>query len=235
MRARPLVLTGLIAGAVCVLIAVVSGSPAPALITAVPTGAPPVDVEVTPLGPESVPTMGALPELRGVGDIAVAGNVLNILGVILAIAVALMLILVALRVAHQLSSRESVEPIGAVVVRTAVDADELQHVLRRAREQIDLDADANRAVIRCWEALEALGAEAGVVRDESQTATEYVLGILQAFDVPAEAATRLSALYGRALFSAERLPDVAIANARDALTQLERALAAPSRAPEATR
>ncbi len=229
MRVRPLLLTGLVGGALCVLLAVASALHPPALITAVPTGAPPRESTATPPPPEPLPSMGPLPGAEAAtADTTVIGNVLSVLGIVVVVVAVIAVVLLAVRVAQRLAARADVAPIGPIEVVATVDPEALHAVLRRTREQIELDADANRAVIRCWEALEAVGAEAGLPRGESQTATEYVLGMLAASDAPEPPAVRLAELYGRALFSAERLPAAAVDDARSALALLEAALRAPA-------
>lgn len=227
---RAAVTAAVAGGGIGVAVAFASALTPPALITSIPTAelreiARPVVTE-SPGAAE----MGPLPTLPPPSSGVDLSAVMNVLGALLAVAVGVIVILLAVRVARAVASRHAPPDIGDAVHESAVDADEVRDVLRRAREQIALDEDANRAVIRCWESLEALGAAAGAPRRESETAAEYVLGILTAFAVPAEAATRLSALYTRALFSADRLPPTAAAEAQADLARLEAALAAPASA-----
>jgi hypothetical protein len=171
-------------------------------------------------GTDPQPTSGRRPARRG--------QVLSVRGAILALLAVVAVALIILRIARAVEGRTTGGGIDDVVTAPAVDVDALQDVLRRAHEQILLDDDANRAVVRCWESVEALGARGGVTRGPSETAAEYVIGILSALDAPAPPAVRLSRLYQRALFSAERLPPDAVALALADLAELDAALARPS-------
>jgi len=209
----------------CGVLAVASTLAPPTLVTAVPTGPPPPPpggeagpLETEALGPSFVPPTG------GNADNGLLTGILGVLGTILAVAAGILLVILAIRVARAVAARATATPIDDVVEAPPVDAEAVQDVLRRAREQIDLDDDANRAVIRCWESLEALGAAAGVERDASETAAEYVVDMLASVSAPADAAEDLSRLYARALFSSQRLAADDVARARDCLTRLESSL-----------
>lgn len=229
-RARhPILLASLIGVGICVALAYASTFAPPAFITSIPSNDPgahqPAPTSSVTAPPETLPPILDRPQT---GEADLSGG-LTILATVAAIAVAIVLILAAVRAARSMAARPAADPIDVVAEATAVDAHDLQDVLRRAREQIMLDDDANRAVILCWESLEALGARAGVERGDSQTAAEYVVGMLAAFDLPTDAATRLSQLYARALFSADRLSPEAVFEARSCLEQLDAALATQTR------
>ena len=228
---RAAVTAAVAGGGVGIALAFASALTRPSLITSIPTAEPrEIDRPVVTESPGAA-EMGPLPTLPPPSAGADLSAVMNVLGALLAVAVGVIVILLAVRVARAVAARQTPPEIGDAVHESAVDADDVRDVLRRAREQIALEEDADLAVIRCWESLEALGAAAGAPRRDSDTAAEYVLGILIAFAVPADAATRLSGLYTRALFSAERLPRAAAAEAQADLARLEAALAARASTP----
>lgn len=224
----------LIGSVVCVLVALGSTLSPLQLISA---GPPPVDAPPPTLPPGTIPTgepAYGLPDLPQPADRLDLGWLLQIVVTLVIVAALLALVLVVVRAARALAGRRTPEPIDDVVDAPTVDARALQDVLRAAREQIDLDGDAERAVIRCWEALESLGAHAGVPRTENQTATDYVVGMLAAFDLPRDAAERLARLYARALFSPDRLDARDVEEARADLARLDGAHAASAAAGVAT-
>lgn len=209
------------------LVALGSALSSPQLIDGAPRGSGPrPTVTVAPIAPSGVATL-AVPDLPQPAERMDLGWVAHLVGTIVIVAVALALILAVVRAAAALAGRRTPDPIEEIVEDAAVDRSDVREVLRMAREQIDLDGDAERAVIRCWEALEALGARAGLARAESQTATDYVVSMLAAVDLPRRAAERLAALYARALFSSARLGPEDVAEARADLVLLEGALTTP--------
>lgn len=226
-RARhPVLLAGLVGAGICVVLAGASAFAPPAFVTSIPSNDP--GASLPPASPVTQPPQ-TLPPVFDAPDSGAGADLtggLTMVGTVVAVAVAVLLILAALRAARALAARTASEPLDDVAHARTVEVAELQDVLRRAREHIMLDDDANRAVILCWESLEALGARAGVARGDSQTAAEYVVGILSEFDVPSAAAVRLSQLYARALFSSEHLPPEAVVEARRCLEQLDAALGA---------
>jgi len=232
LRRRHAVIAALAGGAICVLLVLTASFAPPALITSIPTGEP---IEVPPPTQEIEPMPGATiaPPLPADPDQTIPGVVWGVLGAILAVLVGIALILIAVRAARAIAARVAADPIGDVVDAPPVDVRHVSDVLRRAQEQIALDDDADRAVIRCWESLEALGAAAGIPRADNETAAEYVVGILAAVAAPADAANELAQLYARALFSADRLPTEAVGRARDCLMRLDAALVGAHVAPPA--
>lgn len=229
--ARPAQRSALIAvvvgGLVCVGLAFASALTPPALITSIPTGVPP-RLRTERAAPTMIaPTFGPPPTRPPSADSPIIGTLLTVVGAIVAVLAVIALVLLVIRVTRTLAASPASAPIGETVSTEEVDVRELQDVLRRAREQIELAEDANRAVVRCWESLEALGARAGIARGTSETASEYVVGILSAFEVPSAPVMRLSQLYARALFSAERLSPASVAQARSDLDEVSEALAVP--------
>lgn len=222
---RRALLALLLGSAVCAGLAFASALTPPTLISGGSVEQPPVTAEPVPIPSATDATPLPRPTVPAGAGESDAGPMLVIIGTVLAVALAIVLVLATVRAARAFAARPAVVPIDDVAVGVAVDPRELQYVLRRAREQIALDEDANRAVIRCWESLEQLGAQAGMPRADSETATDYVQGILAAFALPGDAATRLSRLYDRALFSSERLSGDVVVQAREDLDRLDAALA----------
>ncbi|GAA3903436.1 DUF4129 domain-containing protein [Microbacterium invictum] len=225
MRGRTQTIAAILVGGV-VIVAIAFGSTMslPALVTSLPTSAPaPVPTGApTPELPEGSPMPEAT--FEGSGDSVSGLPIVQTLATLAAIAVALLVAALIVRVARRLAAQESHDPIDDVVEEPLIDVQDVQEVLRAAREQIGVDDDPNRVVVRCWEALEAIAADAGVVRNESDTATEYVVDMLGRLDLPADPARRLSRLYAAALFSRERLPGAAVAEARECLDRLDSAV-----------
>jgi len=214
-------------GAVCVGLAFASALTPPALITSVPTDVP-NRLQEQALAPTALaPTLAPLPTQPPGAGSPVFATVLAVVGTIVAVLAVAALVLLVIRVLHAMSTTAAPAPIGETVAAEEVDVRELQEAVRRAREQIELAEDANRAVVRCWESLEELGARAGIARGASETAAEYVVGFLAALDVPSEPVGRLSQLYARALFSAERLSPASVVQARSDLDEIDAALSRP--------
>lgn len=217
---------GLVAVAVCIGLAFASAFAPPTLITSAP--GPVADQRGRSV---ILPTASGFPAPTLIQpprrNVQVPEDVQSILGTLLALAALAAVILIVVRVARAFAARTAPARIDEVVTAPVVDAGAVQDAFRRAREQIALEDDANRAVIRCWESVESLGAEAGIPREASQTASEYVIGILSRLDAPAAPAARLSRLYTQALFAAAPLPAGAVVQARADLAELDAALARP--------
>lgn len=214
--------------AVLVLAAVAFGSrlATPPLVTSVPTVPPMAPATPLPLPDDAGASQTPAPLPEELGDDGIPWEaVMQTLMTILTIVVAVVLIVLVVRVARRLAAGERLTPIDEIVEEPLLDVDDVRDVLQAAREQIGVDEDPNRVVVRCWEALETIAADAGVARDAAETATEYVVDMLARLDLPADAAQRLSRLYAAALFSQERLPQAAVDDARSCLDRLEAALA----------
>lgn len=214
-----------IAGLVLVAVAFGSRLATPPLVTSVPTSPPLPPATPTPPPEEAAASATPQPVAEAFGDDGTWEVVVQTLITIGAIAAAIVLVVLIVRVARRIAAQERVTPIDEVTDDPVVDDAEVRDVLQAAREQIGVDEDANRVVVRCWEALEAIAADAGVAREPAATATEYVVDMLSRLDLPAEPARRLSRLYAAALFSHERLPQAAVEEARDCLDRLDGALA----------
>ncbi|HEY0118933.1 MAG TPA: DUF4129 domain-containing protein [Cellulomonas sp.] len=105
-------------------------------------------------------------------------------------------------------------------------------VARAARALRD-DLPPGDAVIAAWLALERAAERSGVTRDQSQTATEFALALLDRTPADPGAARTLLALYHRARFSDHPVGVADVAAARAALEVLASALARAA-APPAT-
>ncbi|GAA5032040.1 DUF4129 domain-containing protein [Microbacterium fluvii] len=148
---------------------------------------------------------------------------LTALEVLAVVGIGALVIVVVVRLARGIASRTPPEEEDAAEEQS-VDAAAVAEVVRRARASIEVDDDANLVVVRCWEALEALAADAGIPRDASRTASEYVIDMLGALEVPAGPSRRLADLYATALFSDHHLPRTAVDEAVACLTEVEAAV-----------
>ncbi len=151
-------------------------------------------------------------------------NIFAALGTVLVVAVAMILILAVIRAARILADRERAEDPGEIVIAPRVRVADVESILDEARTQMQVDANTNRVVVWCWESMEKLATDAGVPRGPAETASEYVLGMLSAFDLPAAPARHLSQLYAQALFSGERMPRRSTDEAIAALQSLQQSL-----------
>ncbi|WP_434811314.1 DUF4129 domain-containing protein [Microbacterium sp. bgisy189] len=224
-RTRTSAIAALVGCAVCAGVVAVSALAAPVWITSMPNPTPAEQPRATDAPDVQTPPSDPI-DLPAASDGGVGDGTLGVVGLILVVLMCIAVVLAIARAARILASRQAPEPIDGVIVQSTVDVGQVQDVLRHAQERIMTDDDPNIAVIRCWESLEALGASAGVPRSESETASEYVIGILAAMDVPRAPAEQLARLYGRALFSSERLDARAVDDARECVTRIATAISA---------
>ena len=189
--------------------------------TAVRPPASPVQTAAN-TAPDPGPLESLFPEPPARGGSGWLTTVLIIIGIL--VTIVLVVALVRALATHTRAVRAA--PIDSVIDAPVLAGQDVADVLRRAHEQVGVDDDAGRAIVRCWEALEALGADAGIPRDDTQTAEEYVVTLLAALDVPAPAVRELSRLYARALFGNARLSEQDRHRAIDALRVLESAVGA---------
>ncbi|GEL96037.1 DUF4129 domain-containing protein [Cellulomonas composti] len=92
--------------------------------------------------------------------------------------------------------------------------------LRDAAVAIDRDVPPGDAVIAAWIALEAAAERSGVLREPSQTATEFTVGLLDETEADPAQTRALLDLYLAARFSEHRVTDADVARARAALGAL---------------
>lgn len=83
---------------------------------------------------------------------------------------------------------------------------------------------ARNAVVSCWVDLEQRGAAAGVPRDPSETAAEYITRLMSLAGAEPEPVHRLAALYREARFSRHELSEETVAAARQALADIAASL-----------
>jgi hypothetical protein len=93
------------------------------------------------------------------------------------------------------------------------------------------DADPRRAVIACWLRLEEAATAAGVGREIDDTATDVVLRLLRTHEVSVAALDDLAHVYHQARYARHEVDAGMRDEARAALAQLRRELAARPAAP----
>lgn len=216
---RPLTALALAcAGLLVLVLGLGARLPAESPVTAFPSfdTTPPPPPTVPPRPPVSLPPLPRS-ETGPLGDgLGALTEALVPVLVALALAVLVVAVVLAVRVVRGQERPGGVEED----LPTVVDVEEVQALLERSQNQIGVDGDVNRAVVRCWQGLELLAADAGVAREPSQTAREYTLAVLAGAALPVRPLERLADLYEEALFSGARLPETARAEAMAALTGL---------------
>ena len=109
----------------------------------------------------------------------------------------------------------------------------------RVAEALARDAGAQRAallggsvrngIVECWRRFEERAGAVGVVREEWETSSEFVLRVLDLADADSRPVARLAALYREARFSDHPLGEVERAEALAALEEIHRGLAHAAR------
>lgn len=224
--------TGLIVAttaAVLVLVGAAAAGTPVGVITAFPDWTPgPGEVQYpTVAEPEAFGTPLPVPGAPG-GSVAgaIVQALLTIVGVALIAAAALAVAVVILRTVRRVRDQRAPRLEAGDPARSSTRA-AVRAAVADAHARIDVDDDANRVVIACWEQLEHAAAAAGAARSPSQTPTEYVVGVLRDLRLPAPPARRLAELYAAALFSGRPLGAREVADARGALRLLQDALDVP--------
>ncbi|MFC4336495.1 DUF4129 domain-containing protein [Salininema proteolyticum] len=110
---------------------------------------------------------------------------------------------------------------SAAITRSEASADEAVGAgIEAGLEAVVAETDARRAVIACWQRLEAHGAATGIERGASDTPTDYGVRLLSATAAPETAISGLRDLYLEARFSDHPMDDEARDRARAHLEAL---------------
>ncbi len=104
------------------------------------------------------------------------------------------------------------------------EADEVRRAVRAVLEDLDAGGDARRAVIACWLALERIAARVGTARMVADTPADLVTRLLTRHHVSAAALERLARAYRRARYAPARVDASLVAEAADALREIDRQL-----------
>lgn len=131
----------------------------------------------------------------------------------------LLLIVWIVRRAAQLRTRTT-PPAPEVDAEAQLSAQEAEEALTAARERLETGMDVRDAVVTSWQTLEAMIAETGVRRAESQTTREYVVTVLGGLALDTDTIGRFADLYRRALFDANPLTDADLDQGRELLEDL---------------
>lgn len=154
---------------------------------------------------------------------ALIGQIVTTVLLVAAVLLAGALLLAIGRALHQVLAQRRPEEAAEVVTDPLVDLDRAQQVIARARRQLDVTGDTNLVVVNCWQSLEDLATEAGLVRRPSQTAVEFVVQALVGSGFPEDGAAELATRYETALFSGRQLSAADADRARAVLTAMEAA------------
>ncbi len=117
---------------------------------------------------------------------------------------------------RQPSKPEEFDLLDEVAAAIAADADRQRALLERG--------EARNAIVACWLRLEQVITDAGLERRPSDTAQEFTARVLNRFEVDAESADRLAALYLEARFSSHEMTEQQRNEAIDALDAIHRGL-----------
>ncbi len=117
---------------------------------------------------------------------------------------------------RQPSKPEEFDLLDEVAAAIAADADKQRALLERG--------EARNAIVACWLRLEQVITDAGLDRRPSDTAQEFTARVLNRFQVDAESADRLAALYLEARFSSHEMTEQQRNEAIDALDAIHRGL-----------
>ncbi len=117
---------------------------------------------------------------------------------------------------RQPSKPEEFDLLDEVAAAIAADADRQRALLERG--------EARNAIVACWLRLEQVITDAGLDRRPSDTAQEFTARVLNRFQVDAESADRLAALYLEARFSSHEMTEQQRNEAIDALDAIHRGL-----------
>lgn len=117
---------------------------------------------------------------------------------------------------RQPSKPEEFDLLDEVAAAIAADADKQRALLERG--------EARNAIVACWLRLEQVITDAGLERRPSDTAQEFTARVLNRFQVDAESADRLAALYLEARFSSHEMTEQQRREAIDALDAIHRGL-----------
>ncbi len=117
---------------------------------------------------------------------------------------------------RQPSKPKEFDLLDEVAAAIAADADKQRALLERG--------EARNAIVACWLRLEQVITDAGLERRPSDTAQEFTARVLNRFEVDAESADRLAALYLEARFSSHEMTEQQRGDAIGALDSIHRGL-----------
>jgi hypothetical protein len=129
-----------------------------------------------------------------------------VLGVLVGIPVALLLTLLARRLARWLIEARPGESV--------------EEALAAGLAEIDLGTDPRSAIIACWVHFENAAEQVGIVKERSDTPADLMRRLLERHDLDGTALSRLSAAYLRARYSPHEVGEDDRDRARSALIDL---------------